>query len=161
MHLFQVSSPRWIILCSWFMESVPCVTWGLGAWLSVVSTVHSCCLPVLVYPPWRQNEIKFYISLCFQWMTSVTCHWSCCTVTLRNRWMSTPSAGWSSCLSSGTRLYTEMPLGWIGEERQFNRNWGVFFDQNDSWHKRKSYKSIIIQEILLRKYLNLPRQTIH
>ena len=118
MYLFQVSSPRWIISCSWFMESVPCVTWGSGAWSNAVSTKHSNHSSVFVYPLWWLLWNKLVKSLCFQWMTSVACRWSCCRVTLRNLWMITPSAGWSSCLSSGTRLYMETPQGWTGEERQ-------------------------------------------
>lgn len=99
------------------MESAPCVTWGLGAWSSVVSTKQSYHLPVFVYPLctlWN----KLVKSLCSQWTISVMCHWSCCRVTLRNPWMITPSAGWSSYLSSGTQLYMETPQGWTGEERQ-------------------------------------------
>ena len=65
-----------------------------------------------------ESNRMILIFLGFQWMTSVACLWSCCTVTLRNRWTSTPSAEWSSCLSGGTRLYTEMQQGWTGEGRQ-------------------------------------------
>lgn len=128
-YTFQGSTPRWIILCLWFMESVLCVTWGLGAWSSAVSTTQSqfVCSRILFHGVIYEINCT---NLCSQWMISAACHSSFCTVTLRNRWMSTPSAGWSFYLSSGTLLYTEMLLGWTGEDSTL--------DANTAWHKRKS-----------------------
>lgn len=48
-HLFKVNLQQWIILCSWSMELVPCVTLGFGAWWSAVSPTGETPLPVLVY----------------------------------------------------------------------------------------------------------------
>lgn len=111
------------------MESVLCVTWGLGAWSSAVSTTQSqfVCSRILFHGVIYEINCT---NLCSQWMISAACHSSFCTVTLRNRWMSTPSAGWSFYLSSGTLLYTEMLLGWTGEDSTL--------DANTAWHKRKS-----------------------
>lgn len=112
-----MSFPKWTIWCSWFTVLVLCVTWGLGAWWSVVSSTPSWRLAVLVNFQGCNCGIKQSKCVCFQWTTSAVCLSSFFTVTIRNRWTDTASAGWSSCLFSGTRPYMEMPPEWTGEEQ--------------------------------------------
>lgn len=107
------------------MELVLCVTWGSGAWSSVVSIMQMFWYPVYSPRYWRNTHFKS-----FQWTTSAAFHSNCCTVTLRERWTAMPSAGWSSCLSSGTQRYTEMPPGWTGKERQLQAHFGQLWSQS-------------------------------
>lgn len=109
------------------MESARCVTWGSGAWWSVVSSVQSSSLQVSLTKSCPYTVMNS-TSLCPQWMTSAVYHWSCWAVTLKQPWTSKPSAEWSSCLSSGTQLCTGMLQGWTGEEQQAPTDFGATCD---------------------------------